>query len=268
MAAEHEDWNRQSEYSDSSPLLMANPTSSDHQHVINILPISNSAVPSPEGSESDGHCSLSSRSAPQPERVLSGGIPSRSLSPSSSLQAQASFTSNVASSLSRPGNANSYGTQHRANPLISGIWITFEVVIIVSQIIASIIVLILSRDEKPEAPLSAWVAGYAAGCLASLPLLYWRYKYRIGRAREQDALAPPFTSPSAVPTDVAGQSSYLSTTPEHRDEESQVERQSDLNGVANGFDRYLFRQLLLFSRKPFLCLPCHIPHWISQCFPA
>jgi hypothetical protein len=74
MAAEHEDWNRQSEYSDSSPLLMANPASSDHQHVINILPISNSAVPSPEGSESDGHCSLSSRSAPQPERVLSGTI--------------------------------------------------------------------------------------------------------------------------------------------------------------------------------------------------
>jgi hypothetical protein len=152
--------------------------------------------------------------------------------------------------------------------LISGIWITFEVVIIVSQIIASIIVLILSRDEKPEAPLSAWVAGYAAGCLASLPLLYWRYKYRIGRAREQDALAPPFTSPSEVPTDVAGQSSYLSTTPEHRDEESQVERQSDLNGVANGFDRYLFSQLLLFSRRPLLCLPCHFPHWISQCFPA
>jgi hypothetical protein len=199
---------------------------------------------------------------------VAGGIPSRSLSPSSSLQAQASFTSNVASSLSRPGNANSYGTQHRANPLISGIWITFEVVIIVSQIIASIIVLILSRDEKPEAPLSAWVAGYAAGCLASLPLLYWRYKYRIGRAREQDALAPPFTSPSAVPTDEAGQSSYLSTTPEHRDEESQVERQSDLNGVANGFDRYLFRQLLLFSHRPLLCLPCHFPHWISQCFPA
>jgi hypothetical protein len=121
--------------------------------------------------------------------------------------------------------------------LISGIWITFEVVIIVSQIIASIIVLILSRDEKPEAPLSAWVAGYAAGCLASLPLLYWRYKYRIGRAREQDALAPPLTSSPTTPTGAAEQTSYLSMTPEQQDEESQAERQRSLNGDVTGWDR-------------------------------
>ncbi len=169
---------------------------------------------------------------------MAGETLSRNLSPSSSLQAQASFTSNSASSLS-PGSSNSYGTRHRASHLISGIWITFEVVVTVSQIIASIIVLFVSRDEKPEAPLALWIAGYAAGCLVSLPLLYWRYKYRNVRSREQDALAPPLTSSPTTPTGAAEQTSYLSMTPEQQDEESQAERQRSLNGDATGWDRYV-----------------------------
>ncbi|CAK9199736.1 unnamed protein product [Sphagnum troendelagicum] len=220
MAAGHEVWDQQSEYRDTSPLLMATPASGHHQHVVNIPPISSLDVPSsPPGGETAG-----------------GETLSRNLSPSSSLQAQASFTSNSASSLS-PGSSNSYGTRHRASHLISGIWITFEVVVTVSQIIASIIVLFVSRDEKPEAPLAAWIAGYAAGCLVSLPLLYWRYKYRNVRSREQDALAPPLTSSPTTPTGAAEQTSYLSMTPEQQDEESQAERQRSLNGNVTGWDR-------------------------------
>ncbi|KAK2632350.1 hypothetical protein EUGRSUZ_L01668 [Eucalyptus grandis] len=50
-----------------------------------------------------------------------------------------------------------------------------ELVVTVGQIIASIVVLSLSRHENPEAPLFAWVVGYASGCVATLPILYWRY---------------------------------------------------------------------------------------------
>jgi hypothetical protein len=186
---------------------------------------------------------------------MAGETLSRNLSPSSSLQAQASFTSNSASSLS-PGSSNSYGTRHRASHLISGIWITFEVVVTVSQIIASIIVLFVSRDEKPEAPLAAWIAGYAAGCLVSLPLLYWRYKYRNVRSREQDALAPPLTSSPTTPTGAAEQTSYLSMTPEQQDEESQAERQRSLNGDVTGWDKYV-EGLFYFSLSiPDLLISC------------
>ncbi len=195
---------------------------------------------------------------------MAGETLSRNLSPSSSLQAQASFTSNSASSMS-PGSSNSYGTRHRASHLISGIWITFEVVVTVSQIIASIIVLFVSRDEKPEAPLAAWIAGYAAGCLVSLPLLYWRYKYRNVRSREQDALAPPLTSSPTTPTGAAEQTSYLSMTPEQQDEESQAERQRSLNGDATGWDRYV-EGLFYFSLSIPDLLLSHFPLWICAFF--
>ncbi|XP_073276186.1 E3 ubiquitin-protein ligase At1g63170-like [Primulina huaijiensis] len=78
------------------------------------------------------------------------------------------------SSLIRRGNSR--GSQR--SPLNSGLWISIELVLTVSQIIAAIIVLSLSNHEKPGAPLRTWIVGYASGCLAILPLLYWRFKYR------------------------------------------------------------------------------------------
>ncbi|KAL3844126.1 hypothetical protein ACJIZ3_001529 [Penstemon smallii] len=78
------------------------------------------------------------------------------------------------SSLIRRGNTR--GRQR--SPLNSGLWISVELVLTVSQIIAAIIVLSLSKDEKPRAPLKAWIIGYTSGCLAILPLLYWRFKHR------------------------------------------------------------------------------------------
>lgn len=165
--------------------------------------------------------------------VVAGDTLSRSLSASSSLRGQPSFPSTPSSSSSRPGNTSSYGNRQRTSPLNSGLWITIELTITVSQIVASIIVLSLSRDEKPQAPLSVWVVGYAAGCLATLPLLYWRYTHRYVRLREQDPLALPPTSPPN-PSGAAGPTSYGSLTPVSQDEESQVERQRGLDGEDSG----------------------------------
>ncbi|PPD71707.1 hypothetical protein GOBAR_DD31396 [Gossypium barbadense] len=82
---------------------------------------------------------------------------------------------------------NSSFTRHRRSPLNSALWILFELLFIVSQITASVVVLSLSRNEKPEAPLFTWIVGYASGCVAKLPILYWRYRNRNGGI-EQDSL--------------------------------------------------------------------------------
>uniref|UniRef100_A0A453PSZ7 RING-type domain-containing protein n=1 Tax=Aegilops tauschii subsp. strangulata TaxID=200361 RepID=A0A453PSZ7_AEGTS len=72
---------------------------------------------------------------------------------------------------------DNYGRRHRS-PLNSGLWISVEVIVNVSQIVAAIVVLSLSRKEHPQAPLFEWVIGYTVGCFATLPHLYWRYIHR------------------------------------------------------------------------------------------
>ncbi|KVH91338.1 hypothetical protein Ccrd_006640 [Cynara cardunculus var. scolymus] len=69
-------------------------------------------------------------------------------------------------SISNGGNTRntSFGRREsghgRRNPLNSGYWISTEIVITVSQIIAAIVVLCLSRHELPQAPLFTWVIGF------------------------------------------------------------------------------------------------------------
>lgn len=87
------------------------------------------------------------------------------------------------SSFMRRGDG--YGRRQRS-PLNSRLWISVELVVTVSQIIASIIVLSLSRNENPQAPLFAWVVGYASGCVAMLPILCWRY-HNCNRSNEHDS---------------------------------------------------------------------------------
>ncbi|GAA0149325.1 hypothetical protein LIER_08532 [Lithospermum erythrorhizon] len=70
------------------------------------------------------------------------------------------------------------GRPIRRSPLNSKLWISVELVLTVSQIVAAVVVLSLSRNEHPHAPLFAWVVGYASGCVAILPLLYCRYRHR------------------------------------------------------------------------------------------
>ncbi|MCO5560448.1 hypothetical protein L7F22_014063 [Adiantum nelumboides] len=63
----------------------------------------------------------------------------------------------------------------RFNLLSSGFWVSVELLLTSSQILAAIVVLALSENEHPDTPLPIWVIGYAVGCSVSLPLLCWRY---------------------------------------------------------------------------------------------
>ncbi|CAL0323125.1 unnamed protein product [Lupinus luteus] len=85
-------------------------------------------------------------------------------------------------------------TRQRRSPVHSVLWISVELVLLVSQIIASIVVLSLSRHERPHTPLFQWIVGYAVGCAATLPLLCWRY-YHHNHIREQDSSQSRQTSP-------------------------------------------------------------------------
>lgn len=156
------------------PFLMERvDTHNDSEHVIDIGGSTDASSSSssherpPSGLErqhSEDQASTSSRVPVYQPQLFSSGSNSRN------------------SSLIRRGNTR--GRQR--SPLNSGLWISVELVLTVSQIIAAIIVLSLSRHEKPRAPLKAWIVGYASGCMAILPLLYWRFRYR-NQGSEQDA---------------------------------------------------------------------------------
>ncbi|XP_076917502.1 E3 ubiquitin-protein ligase At1g63170-like [Bidens hawaiensis] len=100
--------------------------------------------------------------------------------PSTSVNANAGVSRN---------NASSFANHGQRSPLNSGYWVCTELVITMSQIIAAVVVLCFSRDEQPEAPLFTWVIGYACGCVASLPLLLWRWFNR-NRLSDQDPAQP------------------------------------------------------------------------------
>lgn len=89
--------------------------------------------------------------------------------------------------------------RRRRSPLNSGLWISVELILTVGQIIAAIVVLSFSRHEHPRAPLFAWILGYASGCVATLPLLYWRYRHR-NQMLEQDTTLPRQNSQISVPS--------------------------------------------------------------------
>jgi len=189
------------------------PTSVPYEHVVTIRPIAiaESSVPTPE----------SSSSVPQHPDASTSSALSRSLSAQRSLRGiPAAFTSS--SSNVSLGNPSSHGpSRPRTSPLNSGLWISIELTITISQIIASIIVLGISRNEHPQAPLHIWVAGYAAGCLATLPLLYLRYAHRHVRTRDHD----PLNSSQPTPSVGAGPSSYVTLTPAPQSEMTQGGRQ-------------------------------------------
>lgn len=85
-----------------------------------------------------------------------------------------------------PSSGRRADARRRRSPLNSGLWISIELVLTVSQIVASVVVLSVSRNEHPRAPLFVWIVGYASGCVATLPLLYWRYRNR-NQVSEQDS---------------------------------------------------------------------------------
>ncbi|EPS59843.1 hypothetical protein M569_14963, partial [Genlisea aurea] len=126
--------------------------------------------------------SAASSSSSSRER-LTGGLEEQSneFQPSSSSAAVPPYQIPRNTSLARRGNSR--GRQR--SPLNSVVWISVELLLTASQIIAAVSVLSLSRDEKPHTPLRTWIAGYASGCCGILPLLYWRFKHR-NLGSEQD----------------------------------------------------------------------------------
>ena len=85
------------------------------------------------------------------------------------------------------GGRTSSTSTSRRSPLNSGLWISVELVVTVAQIVAAIVVMVLAKDEHPEAPLSTWVVGYTSGCVATLPILYWRFRTYNRGTRGQDS---------------------------------------------------------------------------------
>ncbi|XP_057959366.1 E3 ubiquitin-protein ligase At1g63170 isoform X2 [Malania oleifera] len=129
----------------------------------------------------------------------SHGRPFDGIDPS---QHEETASSNIRTSVSQPPLSSSDGTnsrnsifvrraeghvlrRRRRSPLNSKAWISFEFFLTVVQIVASIVVLSLSRHEHPHAPLFAWIVGYASGCVATLPVLCWRCYHR-NEVEQQD----------------------------------------------------------------------------------
>ncbi|URD89623.1 zinc finger family protein [Musa troglodytarum] len=151
---------------DRHPLLMDRATPSNgHEHIVDI----------PRGINGD-------------ENNLLGELHNLDRN-STSATAQVSQTSPESPDAANSGNAtltgrsDNYGRRNRS-PLNSGLWISVELIVNASQIIAAIIVLSLSRKEHPRAPLFEWIIGYTVGCFANLPHLYWRYIRRNSSIQE------------------------------------------------------------------------------------
>ncbi|KAI3714729.1 hypothetical protein L6452_21688 [Arctium lappa] len=147
---------------DSFPLLVESRENHENQHVIDLE----------RGVDDDTSSSDASSNSPS-----HGHSHSPRVSTSQLIRASSSGSN----ALGRRGEG--FG-RRRWSPFDTLLWISIELVFTLGQIIASIVVLYISRHENPQTPLFAWIVGYAAGCVASLPFLYWRYLHR-NQATEQ-----------------------------------------------------------------------------------
>ncbi|XP_071698272.1 E3 ubiquitin-protein ligase At1g63170-like [Rutidosis leptorrhynchoides] len=131
---------------------------------------------------------------------------------------------------SSSSGSNAPGGRQRWNPFNTLLWILIELVFTAGQIIAAIIVLYISKGENPQNPLFAWVVGYAAGCAASLPLLYWRYLHRNhATSRRTNQVQQPISEGNAHQEP----NSYItiSFTPSPEEETHQPTSSNTLNGL-------------------------------------
>ncbi|CAN6195567.1 unnamed protein product [Urochloa humidicola] len=158
-----------------------------HEHVINVA---HGETASTSTSHQDMY-SDSDEPHQEDRPSTSTRTPSSQSSPSTSPTA---FSSR---NLSFPRRDSIYG--HGRSPWNSGLWISFEIVMYIAQVVAAIVILIFSRHEHPHAPLFAWIIGYTVGCVATLPLIYWRYVHR-NRPLDQEPQQPPTTYPTLTPS--------------------------------------------------------------------
>ncbi|CAH1426406.1 unnamed protein product [Lactuca virosa] len=147
---------------DSFPLLIESRVHHENEHIIDLE--------RGDGDDDDDASSSSNAST----NSLSHGL-SNSPRASTSQLIRSSSSGSTSNGVGRRGEG--FG-RRRWSPFDTLLWISIELVFTLGQIIASIVVLCISQKENPQTPLFAWIVGYAAGCVASLPFLYWRYLHR------------------------------------------------------------------------------------------
>ncbi|GKV35650.1 hypothetical protein SLEP1_g43893 [Rubroshorea leprosula] len=218
---------------DQYPLLMERMEShSNNEHVINIT-TNDDALSS----------SVHDQQRPAVNLMQNEDTPSGSSGDPSNHPSSSSNRLNTRNS-SFMRRSDGYGRRHRS-PLNSGLWISVELVVTLSQIIASIVVLSLSRNEHPQAPLFEWIVGYASGCVATLPILYWRFRNR-NQGTEQDTThlrqgfsqrnpseAAPYTA--ILATQAAGEENNRTTETASRNGQLAGTLSARLNGLVDHF---------------------------------
>ncbi|CAI9285890.1 unnamed protein product [Lactuca saligna] len=162
---------------DSFPLLIESRVHHENDHIIDLE----------RGHDDDDDDASSSSNASSTS--LSHGL-SNSPRASTSQLIRSSSSGSTSNGVGRRGEG--FG-RRRWSPFDTLLWISIELVFTLGQIIASIVVLCISQKENPQTPLFAWIVGYAAGCVASLPFLYWRYLHRnqATEAGSNQARQPP-----------------------------------------------------------------------------
>lgn len=219
---------------DQHPLLMEQPENHNgRQHVIDLTSNGEALTTS---SRNDQHSEMH---LPQNEDHPAGDTDDSTHQTSSSASR---LNSRNSASLRR---GEGYGHRGRS-PLNSGLWISVELVVTVSQIIASIVILSLSRNENPQAPLFAWIVGYASGCVATLPILYWRFRNR-NQSTEQDTSQPSQGSSGSNAPDRTYTAIYVSHVSD--EENGHTAQSATRNAIIPGAftSRYiLFTLLFLF----------------------
>ncbi|KAI3692638.1 hypothetical protein L6452_32459 [Arctium lappa] len=169
------------------PLLMERSEShNDSEHVIDIT--SSSEASSSSSSEDTVNQSNSRQNEDLPSTSMTATAP----------VFQHSFSIANGGNTRNTSFARRESGHGRRSPLNSGYWISTELVITVSQIIAAVVVLCLSRHEHPQAPLFMWVICYASGCVATLPLLFWRFHNRNRQDPSQNRQSSAPSSLSAI----------------------------------------------------------------------
>ena len=226
-------------FSDIYPLLMEQPGNQiDSEHVIDMA--------------RTGDASSSNPSNDRPSTGLE--LLQHEDRPSSSARvpiSQPSFSSSNVSN-SRNSFIRRADARRRRSPLNSGLWISIELALTVSQIIASIVVLSLSQHEHPHAPLFTWIVGYASGCVATLPVLFWRYRHRNQSPEQDSAQSRQVSFHSNLP---GGPTFSLSVsgTSEEEDRRPSTPATRNSPSVRRLSARYEFVLLMLFLSRLCLC---------------
>ncbi|KAJ1688471.1 hypothetical protein LUZ63_019861 [Rhynchospora breviuscula] len=74
-------------------------------------------------------------------------------------------------------NGTGPGSELSSSPFNSPAWLSFELAVLLTQIVITTVVMTVSNNERPFWPLRIWIFAYDVANLLSLPLLYWRHRH-------------------------------------------------------------------------------------------